>query len=142
MSRLAALGIAAVVAVALDVILVLRGGDLVVATVAVFAGVAVVAVVLDVTSQSPAGWIRPSGPAPTEAAPDPGLSALRRLIDDNQSAKLPDDRLRQRLLHLVRARHRPDRPLDDVLTRLDERDHPVRLTPAQLAGIIDRIEKL
>jgi hypothetical protein len=139
---LVTLSLAALAAVAADVALLVRGGDLVLAGVTAVAVVIVVGLVLESVTQPATTWSRPVVDAPGPAAPDPGLSALRRLVTDNQTSRVADTRLQQRLARLVGARRRAGVTIDPELDRLCTEDRPIRFATAQVARIIDRIEDL
>lgn len=136
------LGTSAVAAVLVDGVLLLRGGDLVVATLVVFATVGMVGVAFEASTQPATAWTRQPTLAPHRSPSDAGLAGLRRLITDNQSARTPDRALQERLLRLADARRGPRSTDGEVLQRLRHESRPVRFGPTDLSRVIDEIEEL
>lgn len=136
------LGVTAVVAAVVDGTLLLRGGDLVLATLVVFAAVATIGVAFEASIRSATAWAPPATTAPDRPPNDAGLAGLRRLITDNQSARVPDRTLQERLVRLADARHGPRSVGGDLLEHLRNEARPVRFSPTHLARLIDEIEEL
>lgn len=136
------LGIAVVAAVAVDATLLLRGGDLVLATLVVFAAVGTLGVAFEATTRSTTAWVRQPRSAEDRPPSDAGLAGLRRLITDNQTARAPDRALQERLLRLADARGGARAAEREVLERLRRESRPVRFGPRTLARVVDEIEEL
>lgn len=136
------LGTTAAVAAAVDGALLLRGGDLVLATLVVFAAVGSLAVAFEASIQSPTAWARQPTSAPGGPPTDAGLAGLRRVITDNQSARTPDRVLQDRLVRLADARRGPRSAGEGPLEDLRNEQRPVRFSPTHLARLIEEIEHL